>query len=85
MARTYLVDEKDYISEFGNATILYCSEKDEALYSEFMALDDEIIDTNGYNISHDTIELATSLEDIIKIRDWLNERIRAIKRKNKGE
>ncbi len=59
-----------------NTTILYCDPKEEALYAEF---------TDYMDNTFDTIELAVNLEQIIKIRDFLNGKIENIKKRQEGK
>lgn len=62
-------------------TVLTCDPRDEGLYSEFRNYDE---DTTEYcTPEYTTVELAVSLEEIIKVRDWLNNRIEKMERRRK--
>lgn len=65
--------------EFKSYTNLYCDPRDETLYAEYANFDDNT--TEHCTPEYDTIELAVSLEQIKKIRDFLNERIEKMERR----
>lgn len=65
---------RDGMSDYNMIQLMHFNEKDEALYAEsYYDGEDPIV-----------LELATSIEDIIKIRDWLNARISVVERRVYG-
>ena len=71
--RTLIMETSNpkYEDEYGQYIIsMHLNEKEEALYAEYAS--------NGDGASFETIELATDIEGITKIRDWLNSRIDVI-------
>lgn len=68
----------EYSEDYGDYIVsMHCNEKEEALYAEFSH--------NGEgSAKFETVELATNIEDIIKVRDWLNARIDVINRRIYG-
>ena len=65
--RLVLFSHKDWGDQEENRymTYLYANENEETLYAEYM-------DGDG---DYTTLEMGVHVDDLIKIRDWLNERI----------
>lgn len=75
MVNRFLLKDQRVIKYFGEASLL--CENHERLYAEYISL----IGASNGDARIDTIELACSLESIVKIRDWLNDRIQKIEKK----
>jgi len=72
MVSRLLLKDQEIIKQFRNATVL--CERGERLYIDHISKKDS--PDNAFHI--DTLELVVSLENIVRIRDWLNKRIQKI-------
>ena len=73
MYKTLIVQNDEYEDQ-RCVTAVHCDPKEEALYAEFW-------NNEGGKPTYETLELAVDLEEIIKIRDFLNGKIEAIRRR----
>lgn len=61
-------------------TVLFADPRDECLYAEFRDYNEDTVEHCCPEFT--TVELAVNVDEMIRIRDWLNNRIEKIQKRN---